>query len=81
MTTKHPPGPPMTLGNMRELGVERLIATCLNKACRHTALMDVSYFPAETPVPYFVRKAKCSKCGNKRVDVRPIGRGSRRRRA
>ena len=28
MTTKHPPGPPMTLGNMRSLGV-----LCLN--CRH----------------------------------------------
>jgi hypothetical protein len=23
---KHPPGPPMTLGNMRELGVHHLIA-------------------------------------------------------
>jgi hypothetical protein len=38
---KHPPGPPMTLGNMRELGVPRLIASCLNDACRHTALIDV----------------------------------------
>jgi hypothetical protein len=26
-------GPPMTLGNMRELGVQRLIASCLNDAC------------------------------------------------
>jgi hypothetical protein len=26
---KHPPGPPMTLGNMRELGVQWLIASCL----------------------------------------------------
>ena len=32
----------MTLGNMRELGVQRLIASCLNDACRHTALIDVS---------------------------------------
>jgi hypothetical protein len=23
---KHPPGPPMTLGNMRQLGVQRLVA-------------------------------------------------------
>jgi hypothetical protein len=30
--TKHPPGPPMTLGNMRELGVQNLIAFCLNDA-------------------------------------------------
>jgi hypothetical protein len=25
-----PAGPPMTLGNMRELGVQRLVASCLN---------------------------------------------------
>ncbi len=25
MTPKHPPGPPMTLGNMRELGRKHLI--------------------------------------------------------
>ena len=32
----------MTLGNMRELGVARLIASCLNDACRHQALIDMS---------------------------------------
>jgi hypothetical protein len=31
----------MTLGNMRALGVQRLLASCLNDACRHTALIDV----------------------------------------
>ena len=38
MTPKHPAGPPMTLGNMRELGVQHLIAFCLNDACRHQVL-------------------------------------------
>jgi hypothetical protein len=47
---KHPAGPPMTLGNMRQLSVQNLIASCLNYACRHTALIDVSSYPAETPV-------------------------------
>ena len=37
MKPKHPAGPPMTLGNMRELGVQRLVAYCLNDACHHTA--------------------------------------------
>ena len=32
----------MTLGNRRELGVQNLIAFCLNDACRHQALIDVS---------------------------------------
>ena len=27
---KQPAGPAMTLGNMRDLGVKRLIASCLN---------------------------------------------------
>jgi hypothetical protein len=40
----------MTLGNMRQLSVQNLIASCLNYACRHTALIDVSSYPAETPV-------------------------------
>ena len=42
MTPKHPPGPPMTLGNMRELGAQNLIAFCLNNSCRHRALIDLS---------------------------------------
>jgi hypothetical protein len=41
MKPKHPTGPAMTLGNMRELGVQRLIASCLNDACRHVALNPI----------------------------------------
>jgi hypothetical protein len=37
----------MTLGNMRELGVHNLIAHCLNNACRHQALIDVSSYPGQ----------------------------------
>ena len=32
-----PPGPGMTLGNMRGLGVQRLVAYCLNDSCRQQA--------------------------------------------
>ena len=35
---------------MRELGVQNLLASCLNDACRHQALIDVSSYPAETEV-------------------------------
>jgi hypothetical protein len=45
--SKHPAGPPMTLANMRALGVQRLLVSCLNHACRHNALLDVSSYPAE----------------------------------
>jgi hypothetical protein len=63
----------MTLGNMRDLGVQRLIASCLNRACRHEALIDVSSYPADTEVPSFRSRVVCAKCGSRRdkIDVRP----------
>ena len=63
----------MTLGNMRELGVQRLVASCLNDACRHVALIDVSAYPAEMEVPSFRPRVKCGKCGSRgnKIDVRP----------
>jgi hypothetical protein len=69
---KHPPGPAVTFGNMRELGVEQLIASCLNDACRHQGLVDVSGYPADTDtvVPISSEVAKCGARGNK-IDVRP----------
>jgi hypothetical protein len=69
MTPKHPPGPPMTLGNMRRQGVRHLIGYCLNAACRHQALIDVSGYPDDVEIPLW--RAKCSKRGGKCVDVRP----------
>jgi hypothetical protein len=70
-TTRQSHGPPITLGNSRELGVQRLLVSCLNPACRHTTLTDVSHYSGETEVPSFQRRAVCGKCGGKRVDVRP----------
>jgi hypothetical protein len=35
MKPKQPAGPPMTLGNMRKLVVQRLIASCVNDDARH----------------------------------------------
>ena len=54
---------PMTLGNMRELGVQNLVAYCLNDACRHTALIDVSSYPAETEVPSFANERSAARAG------------------
>jgi hypothetical protein len=45
---KYLPGPPMTLGNMRQEGVRNLIGYCLNDACRHQAVIDVSSYPDVT---------------------------------
>ena len=48
--TKQPAGRPMTLGNMRELGVQHLIASRRPMRAA-TTLIDVSSYPAETEVP------------------------------
>ena len=70
---KQPAGEAMTLGNMRALGVQRLIASCLNDACRHVALIEVWSYPAETEIPYFKSRVVCAKCGSRgnKIDVRP----------
>jgi len=44
---QQPHHPPMTLANMRELGVQRLLVLCLNRACRHEVLFDVSNYPGD----------------------------------
>jgi hypothetical protein len=64
-------GQPMTLANMHELGVLHLIVLCLNDACRHEALLDISSYPAGTEIPSFARRMKCGKCGDWNVEVRP----------
>jgi hypothetical protein len=71
MSPKEPAGPPMTLGNMRALGAQRLLVSCLNHECRHDALLEVSGYPTETEVSSFAARMKCGKCGGKNVDVRP----------
>jgi hypothetical protein len=70
---KHPAGPPITLGNMRQLGVQNLVASCLNDACRHVALIDVSKYPEDTEVPWFRTRVVCAKCGARgnKIDVQP----------
>jgi hypothetical protein len=72
MKPKHTPGDPMTLGNMRRLGVQ-LVAHCLNLSCRHEGLIDVPKFPDDAEVPSFAGKIVCAKCGarGRHIDVRP----------
>jgi hypothetical protein len=58
---------------MRQLGVQQLVAYCLNPSCRHEGLIDVSKYPAHTEVPSFALKVVCAKCGSRgrHIDVRP----------
>jgi hypothetical protein len=72
MSSNHPAGPPMTLGNMRRLGAHRFIASCLNDACRHQGLIDVSKYPDDVECQSFHSRAVCAKCGarGRHIDVR-----------
>jgi hypothetical protein len=73
MKPKQPPGEPMTLGNMRRLGVQRLVAHCLNPSCHHEGLVDVSKFADDVEVPSLGYKVVCAKCGarGRHIDVQP----------
>jgi hypothetical protein len=74
MNPKHPPpGPAMTLGNMRQLGVQRLLASCLNPSCRYESLIEAFSYPPETEITYFSKRVVCAKCGarGRHIDVRP----------
>jgi hypothetical protein len=60
---------PMTLGNMRSLGLRSLFATCL--ACGHKTKVNVDAWPDDVPVPSFGPRMRCTKCGNRGADARP----------
>jgi hypothetical protein len=82
MKPKQPAGPAMTLANMRELGVQNLIASCLNDACRHTALINVFSYPAETEIltSKAVWSAPSAAAGTTRSTLGRIGKSNRRSR-
>ena len=71
MNPKHPPGPAMTLGNMRELGVRGLNILCLDPKCGHEVTFSVDDYADEIEVPSFAARIVCNKCGGERVAVRP----------
>jgi hypothetical protein len=67
---RQPPGPAMTLGSLRQLGVRGLIVSCRDPNCRHETTLGVDDYADETELPSFASMV-CSKCGGDRVDVRP----------
>jgi len=61
----------MTLGNMRANGVRSLALHCGGYFCKHDAVLDVSYYPDDVPVPSFGPRMVCTACGAIGADVRP----------
>jgi transposase len=72
-----PPGPPMTLGNMRRQGVQHLIAYCLNDACRHQAIIDVSKYPQSAVVcgPHQMRQVRSARVGRRAAELERTAAG------
>jgi hypothetical protein len=68
---KSEPGPPMTLANMRDNHVRRLIVYCLSPYCHHSAVMEVDVYDGAVPVKSFQRRMVCTRCGPIGADVRP----------
>jgi hypothetical protein len=70
MAPRNPPGPPMTLGNMRRLGVQQLVRSA---STPRAGTIDMSKYPDDTEVPSFARKVVCAKwgAGGRHIDVRP----------
>jgi hypothetical protein len=66
-----PPGPPMTLANMRRQGVRGLNAVCLDPGCRHELIFSADDYPGDTELSWFKSRMVCAKCGGKRLDVQP----------
>ena len=61
----------MTLGNMRANGVRTLDVTCGAMRCNHSAVIDVSGYSDEVPVPAFERRMVCTACGAIGAAARP----------
>ena len=60
---------PMTLGNMRANGVQRLAAWCLGRGCNHRSILDVSGYADDVPVPSFGPRLRCKRCSHLGADV------------
>jgi hypothetical protein len=68
---------PMTLGNMRELGVRSLFVSCWN--CHHQAVLSAHRWPDDVAVPAFGRCARAA--ASSVLTPGRTGRSSRRERA
>jgi hypothetical protein len=62
---------PMTLGNMREHGIERVEVSCARPDCGYAKSVTVSEWPDDFPVPDVGARIPCPRCGAPELDSRP----------
>src|SRR5829696_2693113 len=75
----------MSLGNMREHGVQSVLAICQEASCGHSVSVSTDGLPDSFPVPDVALRLRCSACGSQAVKRQPdwrkgqwLGRGRRR---
>jgi hypothetical protein len=68
MATSRHSGPPMTLRNMRSLGVREVYLDC---ECGRTASVVVDFLSDDVYVPEIRHRYRCSECGSRPRMSRP----------
>jgi hypothetical protein len=61
----------MTIGNMREWGIEHVVAYCRRIGCGHHVIVNAKGLPEDLAVPDVGLRTRCSKCGSRNVQTRP----------
>jgi len=62
---------PMTLANMRQNGVRRLLVYCNGLRCWHSATVDADFLAGDVVLKSLEPRMVCSRCGLIGADVRP----------
>lgn len=62
---------PLTLGNMRELGGERVTLSCVETGCGWNGSRGVTQWPDAFFVPDIGIALACPRCGAEGLDSRP----------
>jgi len=62
---------PMTLGNLRGMGVTRVEVSCVVPTCGYTKSVAVSEWPDDVAVPDVGLRLRCPRCNAPELDSRP----------
>lgn len=66
----------ITSGEMRAIGVRRVIVFCSGYKCSHSVTMDADQWPDDLRLSDIEARFTCTACGNRGADVRgPIFEG------
>lgn len=62
----------ITFGEMREMGVTRILVYCADYKCSHSIEMDSAPWADDVRLSDIEDRFVCQKCGKRGADVRPL---------